>query len=141
MSLHTKFFVLFFALSRSLMVEVIGLEVKGLVSFLCNLAQVELEKVSRLNQDFLTDLQNVLILISPKPFIFLYIYLVVLSVTEGLLSFKKCSNSFSILFILLRPKLGITASIWVNFGRHIVLITVILPNTVRYLCFQELNSF
>ena len=90
-------------------------------------------KVNLLSQDIRTDLQKLLILIIPRPFLSFAIYLVVLFVTDGLLSFKKCSNSFSILLIRLRLKLGITAAIWVNFGRHIVLITVILPNTVKYL--------
>ena len=102
---------------------------------------MESEKVSLPSQDILTDLQNLLILINPKPYLFFAIYLGVLSVTEGLLSFRKCSNSFSISLIRLKLKLGITAAIGVNFGRHIVLITVILPNTVKYLCFQELTFF
>ena len=140
MSLQTRLLIFLWAASRSFNVDVIRLNVKGWISCLCRFAQVELKKVSLLNQDILTDLQKGLILIIPKPFIFLAMYLVILSVTEGLFSFKNSSNSLSILFIRLRLKLGITAAIWVNLGRHMVLMTVILPKTVKYLCLQELSS-
>ena len=52
-------------------------------------------------------------------------------VPDCCLQFKKISNSLSISFILLRLRLGITVAMWVNFGRHMVFITVILPKTVK----------
>ena len=109
--------------------------------FLCKFSQVEFEKVSLLRQDILTDLCNWLIFIMPSPFLFLAIYLVVLSLTDGLFSPKKSSNSFSIALILLRLRLGTTAATWVNLGRHIVFMMVNLPKNFRNLCLHELSSF
>ena len=79
----------------------------GLVSALCRIAQVDLDEDNLLSQDILIALQNALIFSIPRPFSFLAMYLIVLSVTEGLL---LISNSLSISFILLRLRLGITVA-------------------------------
>ena len=56
----------------------------------------------------------------PRPSSFLPMYLVVLSTTEGLLSDKKCSNSFSISLICVTVRLGMTVAMCVNLGIHSV---------------------
>ena len=55
--------------------------------------------------------------------------------------FINNSNSFSISLIWPILRFGITVSMCVNFGIHIVLITVIFSNTVKNLCLHEFSSF
>ena len=85
MSFQTKFFYIILALISLSIFEVAGLNVYGLVSALCRIAQVDLDEDNLLSQDILIALQNVLILGIPRPLSFLAIYLVVLLVTEGFL--------------------------------------------------------
>ena len=75
-----------------------------------SLRYAELPKLIR-SQDIFIALQKVLTFGMPRPFSFLDMYLVVLSVIEGPLLLKKISNSLSISFILLRLRLGVTVAI------------------------------
>ena len=127
------------ALINSSIFEVAGLNVYGLVSALCRIAQVDFDEDNLRSQDIFIALQKVLIFGMPRPFSFLAIYLVVLLVIEGLLLFLNLEFSLNFLYSF-ETKAWDHGCYVSEFREAHGFITVILPKTVKNLCFHELNS-
>ena len=120
MSFHTWFLILPLAGSSPSMLEFVGSNMLLPASSLCSDFHVDFIVISLLSQEILTDHQNTASLSMPSPFSPLREYLVFLSTTGLHFNFRKVSHSLSISLSFVIQRFGITAAMWVNFGKQSV---------------------